>query len=72
MAMVDEKLPAVETVRRAVYHKIGKFTKSEVMELCPTLSKASIENAIKQLVEQGLLVRHGTGRSTFYTSRDAQ
>lgn len=72
VAMVDEKLPAIETVRRAVYHKIGKFTKSEVMELCPTLSKASIENAIKKLVEQGLLVRHGTGRSTFYTRSDAQ
>ena len=72
VAMVDEKLPAIETVRRAVYHKIGKFTKSEAMELCPTLSKASIENAIKQLVEQGLLVRHGTGRSTFYTRSDAQ
>lgn len=72
VALVDEKLPAIETVRRAVYNKIGKFTKSEVMELCPTLSKASVENAIKQLVEQGLLVRHGTGRSTFYTRSDAQ
>lgn len=70
--LVDEKLPSIETVRRAVYNKIGKFTKSEVMELCPTLSKASVENAIKQLVEQGLLVRHGTGRSTFYTRGDAQ
>lgn len=72
VTLVDEKLPAIEMVRRAVYNKIGKFTKSEVMELCPTLSKASIENAIKQLVEQGLLVRHGTGRSTFYTRSDAQ
>ena len=50
VSMVDEKLPAIETVRRAVYNKIGKFTKSEVMELCPTLSKASVENSIKQLV----------------------
>ena len=38
-AGVDEKLPAIETVCRTVYNKIGKFTKSEVMELCPTLSK---------------------------------
>ncbi|WP_337402924.1 Fic family protein [Porcipelethomonas sp.] len=37
--LVDEKLPAIETVCRTVYNKIGKFTKSEVMELCPTLSK---------------------------------
>ncbi len=70
--LVDEKLPAIETVRRAVYNKIGKFTKSEVMELCPTLGKTSVETAIKQLVEQGLLVKHGSGRSTFYTRSDAQ
>lgn len=70
--LVSEKLSAVETVRRAVYNKIGKFTKSEVMELCPTLSKASVENAIKQLVEKGLLVKHGSGRSTFYTRSDAE
>ena len=71
VSLVDEKLPAIETVRRAVCNKIGKFTKSEVMELCPTISKASVENAIKQLVDEGLLVRHGTGRSTFYTRSDA-
>ena len=70
VALVDEKLPAIEMVRRAVYNKIGKFTKSEVMELCPTLSKASVENSIKQLVEQGLLLKHGSGRSTFYTRSD--
>ena len=56
---------------QAVCNKIGKFTKSEVMELCPTISKASVENAIKQLVDEGLIVRHGTGRSTFYTRSDA-
>lgn len=70
--LVEEKLPATEMVRQAVYRKIGKFTKSEVMELCPTISKASIENAIKQLVEKGLLIKHGGGRSTFYTRSDAQ
>ena len=69
---VSEKLPAIEMVRRAVYNKIGKFTKSEVMELCPTLSKASVENSIKQLVEDGLLVKHGSGRNTFYTRSDAE
>ena len=72
IALVDEKLPAIEIVRRAIYNRIGKFTKSEVMELCPMLSKASVESAIKQLVEQGLLVKHGGGRSTFYTRSDAQ
>ena len=62
--------PAIEMVHRTVYNKFGKFTKSEVMELCPTISKASVENSIKQLVVHGLLLKHGSGRSTFYTRSD--
>ncbi|MBE6844656.1 MAG: Fic family protein [Ruminococcus sp.] len=68
--IVSEKLPAIETVRRAVFNKIGKFTKSEVMEMCPTLSKASVENSIRQLVDSEQLIKHGSGRSTFYTRND--
>lgn len=70
--LVGEKLPAVELVRRAVYGKIGKFTKSDIMELCPTIGKTSVESSIKTLVDNGLLVKHGSGPSTFYTRSDAQ
>lgn len=65
--MVDEKLPAVELVRNAVSEKIGKFTKSEIMELVPSIGKASVENSLKKLSEEGFIVRHGSGRNTFYT-----
>lgn len=41
--LFDEKLPAFELVRRAVSEKIGKFTKSEIMELVPSIGKASVE-----------------------------
>lgn len=70
--LVSEKLPAAEIVRRAVYGKIGKFTKSDIMELCPTIGKTSVENSIKQLVDRGVLVKHGSGRSTYYTRSDAE
>lgn len=70
--LVGEKLPALEIVRGAVNGKIGKFTKSDIMELCPTIGKTSVESSIKQLVDQGVLVKHGSGRSTFYTRRDAE
>ena len=70
--LVSEKLPAVEIVRRAVYGKIGKFTKSDIMELCPTIGKTSVESSIKQLVDRGVLVKHGSGRSTYYTRSDAE
>ena len=31
--LVDDKLPAIEQVRAAIKEKIGKFTKSEIMDL---------------------------------------
>ncbi|MFI3214578.1 MAG: Fic family protein [Lachnospiraceae bacterium] len=63
---VEEKLPAIEQVRKAVGNKIGKFTKSEIMELVPTIGKASIENSLKKLTEEGFITRHGKGKATFY------
>ena len=70
--LVSEKLPAAEIVRRAIYRKIGKFTKSDIMELCPTIGKTSVESSIKLLVDKGILIKHGAGRSTYYTRSDAE
>ena len=50
--------------------KIGKFTKSEIMELVPSLSKASVENSLTQLMKDGVVDRHGKGKATFYTRAD--
>ncbi len=68
--LVGERRPALEMVRRAAYGKIGKLTKSDLMELCPTLSKSSVEASIKKLVVRGELVMHGKGPATFYTRND--
>ena len=64
-------MSSVEIVRRAAYSRIGKMTKGDLLELCPSLAKSSVEVAIKQLVDSGELVKHGTGRATFYVRRDA-
>ena len=69
--LCDEKLPAIELVRRAVSQKLGKFTKSEIMELVPAIGKASVENSLKQLVKDGEIQRHGKGKSTFYTRNES-
>ena len=64
---MDEKLPALEQVRMAVSEKIGKFTKRELMELVPSISKASVENSLRTLIDEGFIHRHGKGKATFYT-----
>lgn len=64
--IVEEKLPAIEIVRKAVHNKIGHFTKQDIRELCPSLSLSSIEGALRKLVSTGELKREGIGKSTCY------
>lgn len=67
---VDEKLPSIELVRKAVNKKLGKFTKSDIMELVPSMGKATVENMLKKLVEEGYINRYGKGRSTYYVKNN--
>ena len=66
MALVTPKLPALEMVRRASINKIGRFTKQDIRELCPTLSDSSIEGALRKLIELGEVQREGKGKNTNY------
>lgn len=65
-SLIETKLPAEETVRRATLQKIGRFTKQDIHELCPSLSISSVEGALRKLVAAGELKREGIGKSTCY------
>lgn len=65
-ALVETKLPAVEMVRRATLQKIGRFTKQDIRELCPSLSVSSIEGGLRKLVASGELKRESKGKNTCY------
>ena len=54
-SLVEDKKPALEIVRRATLNKIGRFTKQDIRELCPSLSISSIEGALRTLVDNGEL-----------------
>ena len=64
--IVEKKQPALEMVRQATLHKIGRFTKQDIRELCPSLSVSSIEGALRKLVASGELAREGSGKNTCY------
>ena len=65
-SIVEEKLPAVEIVRKATLTKIGKFTKRDIIELCPSLSLSSVEGSLRKLVQAGEIKKEGVGKGTFY------
>lgn len=64
--LVEDKSSAIDLVRNAVNNTIGKFTKSDIMELVPSVGKTSVENSLKILIEEGVIGRGGKGKATFY------
>lgn len=64
--LVEDKASAIDLVRNAVNNTIGKFTKSDIMELVPSVGKSSVENSLKILIEEGVIGRGGKGKATFY------
>ncbi|MCR4642659.1 MAG: Fic family protein [Lachnospiraceae bacterium] len=65
-ALVEIKRSAFDMVRLASQNKIGRFTKQDIRELCPTLSISSVEGALRKLVASGELIREGAGKNTCY------
>ena len=64
--IIEEKLPAIDMVRKAAKNKIGKFSKQDIRELCPSLSVSSIEGSLRTLVKEGELMKGGSGKATYY------
>lgn len=55
-----------ETVKKAVDSKIGKFTKRDILELCPSLSASTVERHLRKLTAEGYISKYGAGKKTFY------
>ena len=70
-SIVEDKVPAIDMVRKAILNKIGKFTKQDIIELCPSLSLSSIEGSLRGLVKNGEIIRLGAGKKTHYVRKDA-
>lgn len=51
-SIVEEKLLAVELVRKAILKKFGRFTKKEIRKLCPSLSISSIGVSLRKLINR--------------------
>jgi len=62
----NQGLSKSERVRYVFDKKVGKISKSDIMELCPDISMTTIEKALAELVKEEYIVKVGGGRSTGY------
>lgn len=63
---VAVKSKAYDIVKTAVDTKVGKFTKKEIANICPSISEKSVEAALRKLIDEQYIERYGTGRNSFY------
>ena len=62
---------AYDIVKKYVERKVGRFTGAEVAASCPSIGRSSALAALKKLTAEGLILRQGAGRSTFYIRSDS-
>lgn len=55
-----------ERIKAVIDKKVGKITKKEIMELCPDISKVTIERTLTDLVKNEYIAKVGAGPSTAY------
>ena len=58
-----------ERIKTIIDQKVGKFSKKELMELCPDISKVTMERTLTELVKAGYIEKVGAGPSTGYVRK---
>lgn len=60
------KLSKSERIKGVIDKKVGKITKKEIMEICPDISKVTVERTLTDLVKRGHIAKVGSGPTTGY------
>ena len=75
VGLMSERGPgstAYDIVKKYAEEVIGRFTSADVVAHCPSIGRSSALAALKKLTEEGLIIRKGSGRSTFYVRADSE
>ena len=55
-----------DRIKAVIDNRVGKITKKEIMELCPDISKVTVERTLTDLVKSGYIAKVGAGPFTGY------
>ena len=65
--MIEAGNSKISRIRRLIRSTTGKVTKAELMAQCPDISQVTIQRALKELIDNGDILKIGGGRYTSYT-----
>lgn len=62
----DRSLSKPDRIRMVIDRRVGRITKKEIMEICPDISKVTVERTLTDLVKTGYIEKVGAGPATAY------
>ena len=62
----NRTLTKPQRIKAIIDQRVGKITKKEIMELCPDISKVTVERTLTDLVKNGYIAKVGAGPATAY------
>ena len=60
--LITRGLSKPERVREIIRSTTGKITKTQIMKQCPDISQKTVERALKELMDNGEIIKIGGGR----------
>ncbi len=63
---VGVKSSSYDVIKAYAENKLGKFTSADVLAECPSVGRTSAFNALKKLVDEGIIEKNGEGKGAFY------
>lgn len=64
--ITNKKMSVKDRTETIIKNKLGKITKKEIVDMCPDISKGSIERALGELVRENKILKITGGRYTTY------
>ena len=65
----DRSLSKPDRIKAIIDRRVGKITKKEIMEICPDISKVTVERTLTDLVKSEYIEKIGGGPSTAYVKK---
>ena len=64
--VIGSRVPKSERIRIMIDRMVGKFTKAQLLEVCPDISETTMERTLKQFLDSGMIRKIGAGRGSAY------
>ena len=65
--VIGARMSKPDRIRKAIERIMGRFTKAQLLEICPDISETTMERTLKTFLDSGYIRKIGAGRGAAYS-----